>query len=163
MACRSPTTPTKKGDQALLMLTDYAPAPAADHALIDLLRRRYSKLFYWPQGSEDLAYLRQLGSDVEIVPPGLDALKGFLGPRAGSLDYVGTRLHGGIFCIRHGIRSLVLSIDNRAAEIARDTGLPCAQRGDLDSIERWIGSTAPTRLTMPADNIEAWRRQFAHG
>ncbi|WP_242392778.1 polysaccharide pyruvyl transferase family protein [Anaeromyxobacter oryzisoli] len=152
--------PVEKAESALLMLTDYSRNPPSDRALIDLLRRRYASVSFWPQGDHDLQYLRQLGCECNVVAPGLDALGEFLASRRGKIDYIGTRLHGGIFCIHKGIRSLVLSIDNRAAEISKDTGLPCASRDDLAGVERWIDARAPTRLSMPTENIAAWRSQF---
>jgi hypothetical protein len=49
-------------------------------------------------------------------------------PNARSLrydvDFVGARLHGGIRALQRGRRTLTIALDNRAREIAGDTGMP---------------------------------------
>jgi polysaccharide pyruvyl transferase WcaK-like protein len=50
----------------------------------------------------------------------MHALDRFLLDHGNSRLYVGTRLHGGIFSMQHGVSALIIQVDNRAAEIAKD-------------------------------------------
>jgi polysaccharide pyruvyl transferase WcaK-like protein len=153
--------PDRAADELLLMLTDYAPAVEADRRLIGLLREHYRRIHVWPQGKFDLDYLKHFADlPLQVLDRSYAALNAFLrtGP---SCDYVGTRLHGGIHCLNHGRRALILEVDNRAREIARDTGLPTAPREDLEAVRRWILAPPPIRLHLPVAEIERWRAQFA--
>ena len=154
--------PIEKADIALLMLTDYRPEPELDRRLFELLRASYSRVYFWPQGRADLEYVRGLGLDCEMLDHSLPALDDFLRTSIG-VDYVGTRLHGGVHCLLAGRRSLVLEVDNRAREIARDTGLPTTPRNDFDAIRQWIAGPTQVAITMNTGAIAAWRRQFAGG
>lgn len=152
--------PRTKADAVLLMLTDYKPDPPADAALGRLLGRHYRTVYYWPQGRHDLAYQGQLGFPVTALPHSLPALDELL-RSPGSLDYVGTRLHGGVRCLLAGRRALILGVDNRAAEIARDTGLEVVPRADLAAVERWLPGSPPPTIRLPLEAIGTWRAQFA--
>jgi len=77
------------------------------------------------------------------------------------LDYVGTRLHGGIRCLIAGKRSLILEVDNRAAEIAKETGLPSLPRTDLANIERWVKDGWESEIWVDDKPVRKWRQQFA--
>ena len=48
-------------------------------------------------------------------------------------DYVGTRLHAGILALNYRKRTLIIAVDNRAAEMKTDINLPVIARGDLES------------------------------
>ena len=151
--------PHAKADTVLLMLTDYLPAPEHDRALALLLARHYREVVFWPQGRRDLEYMRELQIPVTPLEHSFAALNEFLqSPRV--FDYVGTRLHGGVRCLLANRRSLIVGIDNRAAEIARDTGLAVVPRGDLAAIERWIPGSPPPAIRLNVRAIEQWRAQF---
>ena len=80
---------------------------------------------------------------------------------SGDIDYVGTRLHGGIEALNHGRRSLVLAVDNRATEIGKDTNLPVMDRKSaVELIEERINSSWATEIVLPNDNISLWKSQF---
>ena len=68
---------------------------------------------------------------------------------------------GGVRVLQRGRRALILEVDNRAKEIAADTGLPTAQRGEEELIADWIANPKPVSIQMPWEAIEAWRGQFA--
>ena len=151
--------PTAKADDALVMLTDYNRVPDADRALIELLGKKYRRLYLWPEGRADVEYVAELGVAATMLEHRFDAFDEFVRTHP-SFDYVGTRLHGGIYCLLHRRRALVLGIDNRAREIAKDTGLPTADRSDVAAIERWIDAAQPTTISMPTRAIAEWRSQF---
>ncbi len=149
--------PTRKASVALLMLTDYSQRPEIDGPLLRLMERRYDHIYAWPQGTEDRAYLESLNFAGTLLDRSLEGLDGFV---RGDIpfDYIGTRLHGGIRCLQSRRRSLILEIDNRAAEIARDTGLPTLPRDDFKAIEGWIDGSAPVSLRLPRAEMERWKQ-----
>ncbi len=155
--------PTHKAENALVMLTDYDPNPDLDRKLLKLICSKYNKVFVWLQGKGDGAYLStlvpELSGSLSAIEHSYDAFKQFLASGI-SFDYIGTRLHGGVKCLLNHHRSLVIVIDNRAAEIAKDTNLPTADRDDFDLITRWIDTPIPTQITLNLDAIEQWRSQF---
>ena len=76
-------------------------------------------------------------------------------------DYVGNRLHAGIFALNHGCRSRIIAIDNRAAEMGKDTRLPVLPRENVSGgLETAICEEAPLALELPWENIGRWKRQF---
>lgn len=153
--------PTRKAPRVVVALTGYHPDRAADKALLDLLARHYEEVLFWVQQPEDMAYGHALsGGRVRFLPPNLAAYTEFL--RGNEVDYIGSRLHGGIRALQEGKRSLILAIDNRAVEIARDTQLPVRRREDLAAIEQWINGAQPTEIALPQAAIDEWLHQF-HG
>jgi polysaccharide pyruvyl transferase WcaK-like protein len=81
--------------------------------------------------------------------------------QAGPVDFVGNRLHGGIRALQKGRRALILSLDNRAAEIARDTCLPVISlENGLTALDDWLRRPDPIEIVLPKPAIAAWREQF---
>ncbi|MDP9175177.1 MAG: polysaccharide pyruvyl transferase family protein [Planctomycetota bacterium] len=154
------TIPTSKADDVLLMLTDYNKNRPVDRQLLDLLSSQYKRVYFWPQGSSDARYLAEFSAPVILLDRSLAALEQLL-QRPEPIDYIGTRLHGGIKCLEHGRRSLVLGIDNRATEIAADTALPIVRRNDLDALRSWILGSKPVRLTLDGAAVEKWKGELA--
>ena len=77
------------------------------------------------------------------------------------VDYVGTRLHAGIRALSKGHRTIVISIDNRAKNIGKDTGLPVIEREDIEVLlQEKINSEFVTDIRMPINNIKKWKKQF---
>ena len=153
--------PRDKGEEVVFTLTSYHPDPARDRAMIAVLRRHYSRLHFWPQSIDDLDYLRRLGEadGVEVVTP---SLAGFQEVLDSGADYVGNRLHGGIFALQRGRRAIIVAIDYRAREMGKDYSLPLVER---DSIERdlpgMVTGSWPTRIEgLDLGLIEAWKAQF---
>ncbi|MEQ9009122.1 MAG: hypothetical protein RLP12_14665, partial [Ekhidna sp.] len=73
-----------------------------------------------------------------------------------------TRLHGGVKCLLSRKRALVIEIDNRAAEIAKDTNLPTTKRSDFQYINHWIETPSPTEIKIDSDAVSSWKSQFIH-
>jgi len=160
LADRPPPISVQPARTALVMLTDYARKPELDRALLDLIARRYERVVAWPQGPGDAEYFTQLGFRGPVLPHSIAALDSFLSSSS-DFDYIGTRLHGGIRCLNDGRRALILEVDNRAAEIAKDTGLPTARRDDFDRIECWAGGSPATPLRLNHEAIGEWRAAMA--
>lgn len=154
--------PTAKADRVLLTLTHYRANPAADKAFIHLAKQAYQEIYFWPQQAQDLAYLIQLGEaeGVHILDGWFEVYDHLL--QQGHLDVIGSRLHGGIHALNRLCRTLILSVDNRASEIAKDTALPIADRTDLATIEAFITHPCPIHLTLPWTAITRWKQQFCN-
>jgi polysaccharide pyruvyl transferase WcaK-like protein len=152
--------PAVKASDVVLTLTDYHKEPEIDVRLVGLLKSQYEKVYFWPQGSGDLEYARQLGllSQVDLIRPSLASYDAILDSE--NVDFVGTRLHAGIRALQRSRRALILAVDNRAVEISRDVGLAVVPRNQLEAAERWILSSAPTKLSLPWAAIAEWRGQF---
>lgn len=156
------TIPTRKSDKVITALTYYKPDVERDTQMLNTLNENYNEVFVWIQQADDLAYLKSLNLpfDVCVLQPQLSEYDSFL--ENNDVDFVGSRLHGGIRALNKGRRALVLGVDNRATEINKDTNLPFLKREEIDKLENWIVGDAPTRIVLPQENIRQWKNQFAH-
>ena len=75
-------------------------------------------------------------------------------------DYVGTRLHGGIYAMRHGRRAIIISIDERAREINKSNHLNCIDFNNLVELPGYINSEFETSVKMDSAAISRWKNQF---
>ncbi len=58
-------------------------------------------------------------------------------------------------------RSIVISIDNRAEAISKDTGLPIIYRENVKGeLENMILSSFKTKINLPKEKIDLWKQQF---
>lgn len=152
--------PRKKADSVVTTLTNYNKKGDSDKQLLECLMQCYKTVYIWIQAIDDLSYLKKLGyyAKVEVVPPTLTAYENIL---ASDIDYVGTRLHGGIHALNYGKRSLILAVDNRALEIARDTNLPVIKRECArEELMEAIMLDRETSIKLPLENIRRWKEQF---
>ena len=152
--------PRKKADSVVTTLTNYNKKSDSDKQLLECLMQCYKTVYIWIQAIDDLSYLKKLGyyAKVEVVPPTLTAYENIL---ASDIDYVGTRLHGGIHALNYGKRSLILAVDNRALEIARDTNLPVIKRECArEELMEAIMLDRETSIKLPLENIRRWKEQF---
>ena len=154
--------PTTKADSALVMLTDYNKNRTADRTLLDLVTSQYRQVYFWPQGSKDAQYLAEFESPMIQLDRSLAALEQLLQADE-PIDFIGTRLHGGIKCLQHARRSLVVGIDNRATEIAADTGLPVVARTNLDGVKAWIVGSGTVDLKVDQAAIKRWKWELTTG
>jgi len=153
--------PRTKARNVVLTLTDYHRDPVRDREMIDLLLASYERLIFWPQGYGDNAYLESLSlttDRLDVLSPNLDTFDETL--RAGDVDYVGTRLHGGIRAMQLSRRALIIAIDNRAKEMNRDFDLPIVEQGDIAGVANWIQGDAETRIILPHSEIALWKSQY---
>jgi len=151
--------PTGKAEDVVITLTAYHPDLENDRAIVEAAFRHYRNVSLFVQQPEDFVYARSLtDKPFHRVVASLSAYDALL---EGSIDYIGTRLHGGMRAIQKKKRALIAVIDNRARDIGADTGIPVVPRPGLHPhVERWITTTAPTRITLPDAAIAAWRGQF---
>lgn len=144
----------------VLTLTDYNKDVSEDKWLIETVSRYYEEVVIWPQSSRDVDYAKSLDSRATLADTGLAAYDDLL---ARGVDYVGTRLHGGVYALSKGSWSFISAVDNRAVEIGKDTNLPVARRGERDNIHAAIQARSGPSLTLPRENIERWRNQLRAG
>lgn len=152
--------PRNKAKSVVTTLTNYKRNDVFDKEMLEILLRSYEKVYVWLQAIEDYQQLRELGFDgmVEVIPPTLKAYDEIL---TRDIDYIGTRLHGGIRALNAGKRSLIVAVDNRAIEISKDTGLPIIDRNNVkEMLEDKINEVSEFNITLPNENIETWKRQF---
>ena len=170
--------PAEQGEDVVMTLTDYSPEPHKDRQLLDLLKRLYRHVYFWRQGAGDCDYLASFarpgevfhgrdcdwprGATVKVLPSSLQAYDELLADRSLSLDYVGTRLHGGIRALQHKRRAWIIGVDHRARDKAVDFQLPVMSRYTPPAdLERGIRSRAACEIHIPLENIRRWREQFA--
>jgi predicted SAM-dependent methyltransferase len=154
--------PRYKADSVLFMLSDYISLyknPELDVTLVDLLLDKYKTVYFWPQGRQDLSLVARWSHRINILDHDVGSLYNLI-EGSDQLDYIGTRLHGGVACLLSRRRSLILEVDNRAVEIAKDTNLTTCARGDFDFIARWITGPTDTIINMDTHAINIWRNQF---
>jgi len=153
--------PQVKAEKVVATLTDYNTDTKNDLAFIQLLNRLYSKVFIWPQGSGDIDYIESLGvkNIATVLPPKLEAYNAIL-ENEESIDFVGTRLHAGVRAMQKRRRTIILGIDNRAFEKAKDFNVTVCPRDDLRKLESLINSNFATRINLPTENINRWKAQF---
>lgn len=157
--CRS--IPMQKAKNVVTTITDYRPDECRDNFMLEILSRNYENVYLWIQGSKDEEYLSKLNlpNNLIIIPESLEAYEEQL--KRGQIDYVGTRLHAGIFALNHHIRSIIIAVDNRAIEIAKDTNLPIVSREQVQEIlEDRIVSDFSTEINLNQNNIDLFKAQF---
>lgn len=151
--------PKRRARRVISTLTGYNANPAADRMVLDTLLKNYEEVVLWAQQPEDFAYGNALSDGrVKWIAPNLRAFTNFM--RDNDVDYVGSRLHGGIRALQMGKRTLILAVDNRAMEISRDTNLPVVLREDIGAVTHWINVPFETSIRLPLDAIEDWKLQF---
>lgn len=155
------TIPQTKAKNVVTTLTNYNKNPNSDQAFLNTLLNNYEKVYVWLQAIEDYSYTKSIIKHprLHFVGPTLSEYDVLLNHN--DIEYVGTRLHGGIRALNKGKRSIILAVDNRATEIAKDTNLVVLQRNDAPvTIESIINSKFETKIKLPVENIKKWKSQF---
>ncbi|MGL4830702.1 MAG: polysaccharide pyruvyl transferase family protein [Vibrio sp.] len=150
-----------KSNNVIVTLTDYNKDVKSDKRLLLFLSDKYDKVYYWPQGIGDLDYLNELNvnrNNIEVIEPSLESFDEVL--TYGNVDYIGTRLHGGIRALQKKVRTLILAIDNRAWEKKKDFNLPVVERNDEEALSNFINDEYSVDINIPIENINRWKKQF---
>ena len=154
--------PTKKASRVIFSLSGYRAQRNTkfDRMLIDVLRNNYKEIYYWVQTSQDEIYLDQF-EGVEDIPRiySLERYGELLDE--GDIDYVGTRLHGGVYAMHHKVRSIVIAIDHRARGFHDVNNLVICERRDIPTkLNEMINSEFETDIRIPLAEIEQFKAQF---
>lgn len=153
--------PKEKAPSVIFTITDYNKSPKLDTFLIKTLIDSYENVYFWPQGIGDYEYFRTLNVDfnkISMIAPTLEAFDSILDKRG--VDFVGTRLHGGIRALQKSCRTLIISIDNRAKEKSQSFNLPIIEREEISGLKRVIDGEIVTKIKIPEREIESWKKQF---
>ena len=159
--CRS--IPNQRAENALVVLTDYSRDYELDREILEHVLREYKKVYFWCQGTNDQEYLNSfnLSEKVEVIPSSLSAYDQLLSDESISLDYVGTRLHGGIRALQHKRRAIIIGVDHRAIQKGIDFNLPVIDRYEpIGAIKAMISDPFETEINLPDENIARWKEQF---
>ena len=152
--------PRKKANSAVFTITDYNQDTYADSLMIEILLEEYKNVYVWFQGNGDRDYVQDI-CDIRkctVIPSTLASYDSFL--LGNEVDYIGTRLHGGIRALQHGRRALIISIDNRAKEMGSDFNLPVLERASINELSRWINGGVSTEIMLKNDQIKQFKEQF---
>ncbi len=151
----------EKSNEVVFTITDYHKDQKQDSEMITILQKNYKKLYFFAQGIGDLEYLRQLTTDENIeVIYNLEQYRELLESK--DIDYVGTRLHAGLYALQKYIRTIIIVIDNRARDINRDYNLPSIERNNISQLEQLINSKIKTRIKINTSKINRWKNQFTN-
>lgn len=151
--------PIQKSDRVIFTLTDYRRDYKWDYQLITVLKKKYKNLLFWPQGVHDVEYLRELcdPAGIFILEPSVNAYEDALNNGA---DYVGTRMHAGIFALRHRCRSCIVCVDPRMDAIKEVLRNNCIPRVRVDDLSQMIDSNIETEVSLDWNLIQKWKDQF---
>lgn len=150
----------EKSDEVVFTLTDYCKNRTQDQLLIDILKKNYKKVYFWVQGTGDYEYFKSFKNtnNIVVIMPSLMEYRALL--EKGGIDYVGTRLHAGIYAMRHKIRSIIISVDNRVRDMKETYNLVTIERDDIDSLDAMINSEFSTDIKINEKAIAEWKAQF---
>lgn len=151
--------PTKKADKVVFTITAGC-FDERDQQMLDILLRNYKEVYFWPQGRCDYKQYSRLihTENVHVLQASKEAYDRYL--TENDTDYVGTRLHGGVYAMRHKRRAIIIAIDERARAINDKNHLNCIEKDGIADLEGMINSEFSTNIVMPFDEIKRWKSQF---
>ena len=154
------TIPVNKSRRVVFTLTAKDSWSREDQFIINTLVDNYNEVFFWPQGMFDYDYFHQFNNidNVKVLQASKEAYHEFLTDN--DTDYVGTRLHGGVYAMRHGRRAIIIAIDERAREINKMNHLNCLDLMDIQQLPGLINSEFETMVKMDFEEIDRWKSQF---
>lgn len=149
----------RKSDSVIFTLTDYNQKPVRDKQLISQILSNYQTVYFFPQGTGDITYIKELGvwDNITIIPPRISEFDRIIDAGA---DYLGTRLHAGIRALQRSSRSFIIGIDNRAKEMKINFNLPVVDEDSIGMLGEIVNSDYALKLNIPWDNIRLWKDQF---
>ena len=153
--------PKKKSDTAIMTLTSYQADLKNDHIMVDTVIKNYDTVYFWPQSIKDLEYIHSLKNTdmLKIVPSNIYAYDKILNE---DVDYIGNRLHGGIFALQHACRSIIIGIDYRVEEMGKRFSIPYIMRTNIvKELDTLINTNWETSIKgLDFNVIEQWKKQF---
>lgn len=131
------------------------------HSLgLSIVAKNYNKVYIWPQSIFDYkyikSYLEETRVSAEIIPATLRAYDNLLESEK-SIDYIGTRLHGGIRALQHKKRSIIIAIDSRAESFKRDFNLPVLNKNDLKELDKLINTKFKIKIALNEEAISSFK------
>lgn len=154
--------PVKKANKAIISVSGYRNQidRKADIKMINCVLRNYQKVYGWIQTVEDKAYFDTL-IDMNRIEYfySLEKYENIL--KQGDVDYIGTRLHGGVYALLHKCRAIVIAIDQRAMGFHESNNLPIVARDDIENLlDKKINSSWETKIRLDEGAIQEFMNQF---
>lgn len=153
--------PSGKGKNVIVSVSGYKSQLDcdADQKMIDIIEENYDTVYLWAQTTEDEKYFRTLkhSKDYKI----LYSVKQFQKCcENGDVDYIGTRLHGGIYAMQNGVRSIIIEIDHRARGFRIDNNINTVDRKAISNLAEMINHDIKTDIHLNRNSITEWLSQF---
>ena len=128
--------PKDKKSAVVFTLSGTSKDYKRDQYLIDCLNKNYETVYFWVQTIFDFDYLHELKniSKIKVLQTDLLGYGEFLDSH--DVDYVGIRLHGGIYAMQHRRRAIIIAIDHRARNININNHLNCIERLTIKSQQK---------------------------
>lgn len=155
--------PEKKMKNVIISLSGYNSQrdKQRDQKFLNQIEENYEKIYFWVQTTEDEKYYNELLHQKEVQK--IYSLKNFESVcRNAKVDYVGTRLHGGIFAMQNNVRSIIIEIDHRAAGFRETNNIVTIKRENIDSLKELLNSKFKTEIRIPKEEIKQWKKQFPY-
>lgn len=152
--------PTKKADKVVFTLSSTGGINREnDQKIIDCLLKNYKEVYFWSQTYGGYKTLRSYENcdKIKYIDPELNEYRKFL--LENDVDYVGTRLHGGVFAMQNKKRAINLSVDHRAEEFDR-YHINVLPQDDIQAIDEKINSDFATAVTVDYKIVNEWLSQF---
>lgn len=151
--------PTFKSESVIFTITHYLRDSIYDQMLVDKLCKCYKTVYFWSQDYNDYNYFHSLKNveSISIIDPSLEAFSKTLQT---GVDYVGTRLHAGMYAMQHKVRTLIIIVDNRAYEMNRTFNINAIERPELENLEKLVGGAVHTDVKLDRAKIAEWMSQF---
>lgn len=155
--------PHKKAQNVITTVTNYRQDKYKDKILLDTLVKNYDSVYIWIQSMRDIEYIKEIYdiSKLKMVLGGVKKYSDIL-LKNENIDYIGTRLHAGIHALNYMKRTIIVAVDERATNIALDTGINILRRDELieEVLEKTINEEIITDIRIPHENIKKWKQQF---
>lgn len=134
-----------------------------DSKLIEICEEEYNCVYFWPQTPFDLPYFNKinLSTNIKVLGPNLDDYHTYLSNT--DTDYIGTRLHAGIYAMQHLRRAIIIGIDSRATEISKTNNINCIPYNEVNRLSMLINSDFETQVNIDRKSIDIWKSQFCLG
>lgn len=151
--------PTTKADKVVFTITA-GSFDENDQQMLDILLRIYKEVYFWPQGIDDYEQFQHFRNKerVHVLQASKEAYDRYL--TENETDYVGTRLHGGVYAMRHRRRAVIIAIDERARAINESNHLNCIEKAQVSHLESMLQGEIKTQIVMPFGEIKRWKKQF---
>jgi hypothetical protein len=152
----------QRPEKVIFTITDYNQDPVNDRNFIQILLQEYKTIYFFPQGTLDQDYLDSLltleeRKRISVVARTIEAYNDVL---EDNVDYIGTRLHAGIRALQKNKRAIIISIDNRAEEISKDTGLFILPRNKINKLANCINENFKFALKLNQKGIAEYKESF---
>lgn len=153
--------PTKKSDKVIMSVSGHRRHinRDKDQEMINIINGNYSERYAWIQTTEDENYFDSLiGVSNYKKIYSINKYRKIL--QENDIDYVGTRLHGGIVALQEGKRTIIISIDQRAEGFHESNNIPIVRRDEIEKLENRINSVINTDIIVDFDAINEFLGQF---